>query len=283
MSGYIMHFNEIDSSSLPEVGGKGANLGEMSKAGFPVPQGFCITTSAYRDLLATSPEMDQLLDILGSLQADQMEEISKLGKQVRDHLQSLTVPARVQAAIIDAWKKTGEEKSYAVRSSATAEDLPAASFAGQQDTYLNVTGEERLLRAVQKCWASLFTDRAITYRARNGFDHRSVLLSVVVQQMIFPDVSGIMFTADPVSGHRGTVSIDAGFGLGEALVSGIVTADLYQVRKGRIIKKQIAAKKLATYAVPEGGAVSREIPPELQSQAALSDDKILELAVSVKG
>jgi pyruvate,water dikinase len=273
-----MHFNEIDSSSLPEVGGKGANLGEMSKAGFPVPQGFCITTSAYLDFLATSPEMERLFDLLGSLQADQLEEISKLGKQVRDHLQSLTVPAGVQAAIIDAWEKTGKEKAYAVRSSATAEDLSAASFAGQQDTYLNVTGEVQLLQAVQKCWASLFTDRAVTYRARNGFDHRSVLLSVVVQQMVFPDVSGIMFTADPLSGHRGTVSIDAGFGLGEALVSGIVTADLYQVRKGRIIKKQIAAKKMATYAAPEGGAVPRKLPPELQSQPALSDDRILELA-----
>ncbi|TEB13781.1 PEP/pyruvate-binding domain-containing protein [Pelotomaculum propionicicum] len=175
-------------------------------------------------------------------------------------------------------KKTGEEKAYAVRSSSTAEDLPTTSFAGQHETYLNVKGLGQLLQAVQKCWASLFTDQAIAYRARNRLDHRSVSLSVVVQQMVFPDVSGIMFTADPLSGHRGTVSIDAGFGLGEALVSGIVSADLYQVLKGRIIKKQIAEKKKVIYPTPEGGTAVKELPSGLQGQPALSDEKILELA-----
>lgn len=278
MTPYVLHFNEIDRTRLPDVGGKGANLGELSRAGFPVPRGFCITTRAYREFIAASPEMDRLLDSLDRLQPDQLDKISKLGKQVRDHLQTLPVPAGVQAAIVGAWKKTGEEKAYAVRSSATAEDLPTASFAGQHETFLNVKGQDQLLQAMQKCWISLFTDRAVTYRARNGFGHRLVSLPVVVQQMIFPDVSGIMFTADPLSGRRGIVSIDAGFGLGEALVSGIVSADLYQVRKGRIIKKQIGEKKMAIYAKPGGGTVTVELPPELQSQAALSDDKILELA-----
>jgi pyruvate,water dikinase len=156
--------------------------------------------------------------------------------------------------------------------------LPTASFAGQQETYLNIKGAEQLIDAVKKCWASLFTDRAIIYRANNGFDHRSVFLSVVVQQMVFPEVSGIMFTADPVTGHRHTVSIDAGFGLGEAIVSGIVTADLYKERDKQIIHKQIAKKEKGIFPLPHGGTETRKLPPELQQKQALPDQKILELA-----
>lgn len=278
MSDYVMHFNEVDRTNLLEVGGKGANLGEMSKAGFPVPSGFCITTSGYRDFIAASHEIDRLLDLLDQLKPDQPDEISKLGKLIRDHLLTIPIPQTIKSSIIDAWKIVGEEQAYAVRSSATAEDLPTASFAGQQETYLNLKGADQLLQAVRKCWSSLFTDRAIIYRIINGFDHRSVYLSVVVQQMVFPDVSGLMFTVDPVTGHRNITSIDAGFGLGEALVSGIVSADSYQVLKGQIVKKQIAEKKKAIYPVAEGGTVIQELAPELQNKQALSDDKILELA-----
>ena len=278
MSAYVMHFNEVDRTNLPEVGGKGANLGEMSKAGFPVPSGFCITTSAYRDFIAASNEIERFLDLLDQLKPNQQDEISKLGKLIRGHLLTIPIPQTIESSILDAWKIIGEEKAYAVRSSATAEDLPTASFAGQQDTYLNVKGADQLLQAVRKCWSSLFTDRAIIYRIKNGFSHRSVYLSIVVQQMIFPEVSGLMFTVDPVTGHRNTISIDASFGLGEALVSGIVSADSYQVREGQIVKKQIAEKKKAVYPVTEGGTVTRELAPELQNKQALSDDKILELA-----
>ncbi|MDD3318293.1 MAG: PEP/pyruvate-binding domain-containing protein, partial [Methanosarcina sp.] len=278
MSTYVMHFNEVDRINLPEVGGKGANLGEMSKAGFPVPSGFCITTSAYRDFIVASNEIERFLDLLDQLKPDQQNEISKLGKLIRDHLLTIPIPQIIESSILDAWKIIGGEKAYAVRSSATAEDLPTASFAGQQDTYLNVKGADQLLQAVRKCWSSLFTDRAIIYRIKNGFSHRSVYLSIAVQQMIFPEVSGLMFTVDPVTGHRNTISIDASFGLGEALVSGIVSADSYQVREGQIVKKQIAEKKKAVYPVTEGGTVTRELAPELQNKQALSDDKILELA-----
>ncbi|RPJ51269.1 MAG: phosphoenolpyruvate synthase, partial [Methanobacteriota archaeon] len=218
------------------------------------------------------------LDLLDRLKPDQPDEISKLGKLIRDHLLTIPIPQTIKLSIIDTWKTVGEEQAYAVRSSATAEDLPTASFAGQQETYLNVKGTDQLLEAVRKCWSSLFTDRAIIYRIINGFGHRSVYLSVVVQQMVFPDVSGLMFTMDPVTGHRNITSIDAGFGLGEALVSGIVSADSYQVRKGQIVKKQIAEKKKAIYPVTEGGTVIKELAPELQNKQALSDDKILELA-----
>ncbi|NLI13907.1 MAG: phosphoenolpyruvate synthase, partial [Peptococcaceae bacterium] len=199
MNPYVLHFNEIDSTRLPDVGGKGANLGEMSKAGFPVPRGFCITTAAYKEFIAASTGMDELLDMLDRLQPDQLDEIGKLGRRIRDYLQSVAIPETVKQAIIEGWQKSGEDREYAVRSSATAEDLLTASFAGQQETCLNVKGADQLLQAVRKCWASLFTDRSIVYRAQNGFDHRSLFLSVVVQQMVFPEVSGIMFTADPVT------------------------------------------------------------------------------------
>lgn len=263
---------------MPDVGGKGANLGEMSRAGFPVPPGFCITTRAYKEFIAAGTEMDGLLDMLDRLQPDQLDEISKLGRRIRDHLQSAAVPDTVKAAIIEGWQKSGENHEYAVRSSATAEDLPTASFAGQQETYLNVKGADNLLQAVRKCWASLFTDRSIVYRARNGFDHRGVFLSVVVQRMVFPEVSGIMFTADPVTGNRRVVSIDASFGLGEALVSGIVSADLYQVKVDKLIKKKIARKEIAIYARPEGGTEKAEITGDSQTVPSLSDVQAVRLA-----
>ncbi|TCS93947.1 phosphoenolpyruvate synthase [Hazenella coriacea] len=275
---YVLSFNEIDKSSLPYVGGKGANLGEMSKAGFPIPRGFCVTTATYRSILQTSNEIEDLFELLDPLKPDQLDSIRILGKQIRDHIESLTIPDNIWSAIVEEWKKTGIEAAYAIRSSATAEDLPTASFAGQQDTYLNVKGKEQILQAIQKCWASLFTDRAISYRMKNGFDHRSVFLSVVVQQMVFPEVSGIMFTAEPITGHRKTISIDASFGLGEALVSGIVSADLYQVRSGEIVKKQIADKKVAIYALPEGGTITKDLSKDKQKEQALPDEKIFELA-----
>ncbi|KLU59015.1 phosphoenolpyruvate synthase [Peptococcaceae bacterium CEB3] len=278
MEKYVLQFQAIDKSSLFYVGGKGANLGEMTKAGFPVPKGFCVTTWAYRSFIETSQEMAALFQQLDSLGYDSLEQISKLGQQIRGHLNSLLMLDKIQIEIMQAWEITGKDKGYAVRSSATAEDLPTASFAGQQDTYLNVCGLEQLLKAVQNCWASLFTDRAISYRAKNGFDHRSVYLSVVVQEMVLPEVSGIMFTADPVTGRRKTVSIDASFGLGEALVSGLVTADLYQVRFGKITQKRISSKKVAIYSAPEGGTVTQELPLEKQEAQALPDEQILNLA-----
>ncbi|RPJ70686.1 MAG: phosphoenolpyruvate synthase, partial [Alphaproteobacteria bacterium] len=151
MSVYVMHFSEVDRTNLLEVGGKGANLGELSKAGFPVPPGFCITTSGYRDFIAASREMGELLGLLDRLEPDQPDEIRKLGQRIRDHLLTIPIPQTIKSSIIDAWKTVGEEKAYAVRSSATAEDLPTASFAGQQETYLNVKGADQLLRAVQRC------------------------------------------------------------------------------------------------------------------------------------
>lgn len=278
MNPYVLQFDEIDGDSLPDAGGKGANLGELTNAGFPVPPGFCVTTGSYRAFVETSTEMKGFFVQLNELTLDSLDQIRAVGERIRNHLRSLPIPSGVRAAITSAWRKKGTEGAYAVRSSATAEDLPTASFAGQQETYLNVLGEEDLMEAVRNCWASLFTDRAIVYRLKNGFDHRDVYVSVVVQQMVFPEVSGIMFTADPISGHRSTVSIDAGFGLGEAFVSGMVSADLYQVRSGQIVKKQIEEKKKAIYGLPGGGTEIRGLPREQWKQQALPDETILELA-----
>lgn len=258
MDKFVLYFDEVDRASLPEVGGKVASLGEMARAGFPVPGGFCITTAAYRDFIGQ--ELDGLLGLLEGVRYDDLERIRDLGQRIRERIKSLTMPEDVRASITDALRTTGEDKPYAVRSSATVEDLPTASFAGQQETYLNVRGRERLLEAVRDCWASLFTDRAISYRARNGFDHRCVFLAVVVQEMVFPEVSGIMFTADPVTGRRKTIVVDASFGLGEALVSGLVTADHYEVRAGAITGKRISKKMLSIYPAPDGGTVKKDLP-----------------------
>jgi pyruvate,water dikinase len=278
MGPYTLSFDEVDGTRLPEVGGKGANLGELRRAGFPVPAGFCVTTAAYRDFVRTSGELDALLDALDRVTHEDLGTIGTLGARIRHHLEALAIPAGIRSAVLAAWRELGAQLAYAVRSSATAEDLPSASFAGQQDTFLNVRGEEPLLAAVRRCWASLFTDRAIAYRAKHAFRHRAVLLAVVVQRMVVPEASGIMFTADPITGRRKTVCIDASFGLGEALVAGLVTADLYQIRAGVIVTKRVSHKALAIRPLPDGGTLTEALPPEEQERQALPDDRILELA-----
>lgn len=278
MKPHILFFEQVDRSSLPFVGGKGANLGELSKAGFPVPSGFCVTTHAYREFIATSSEMALLMEALNAINPSDLNQLRELGKRIRTHLHQLEIPVQLRNEIVHAWKSLGKEYAYAIRSSATAEDLPTASFAGQQDTYLNIRGQDELLEYVQRCWSSLFTDRAISYRIQNGFDHRQVHLSVVVQRMVSPEVSGIMFTADPVTGNRKIVSIDASFGLGEALVSGIVSADLYQVKSDKLITRQIAKKEIAVYSNPEGGTTKVNIERARQTAPALSAEKAIELA-----
>ncbi|MDF2615103.1 MAG: phosphoenolpyruvate synthase [Clostridia bacterium] len=279
MSRYVLLFNEIDNIHLPEVGGKGANLGELSKVnGLYVPEGFCVTTEAYKRTLEFNSEIDLLQEQLSHLKADEREKISTISKRMREVIESAEIIKEIEETITSSITKLGEEYAYAIRSSATAEDLPTASFAGQQDTYLNIIGKEEIIKHVRKCWASLFTERAVTYRIQNHFDHRKVYLSVVVQRMIFPVSSGIIFTADPITSNRKVVSIDASFGLGEALVSGLVSADNYKVRDGRIIDKKISEKKVAIYAQERGGTEEREVKDEQRNAQTLSDEQILQLA-----
>lgn len=276
---YTLSFTEISKQDLPLVGGKGANLGEISKiSNVKVPPGFCITTEAYQYFVTASPALAGFLDQLNDLSSEDSDAVQLLGQRIRQHMESLSVPEEIRRQIGQAWQEAGRDYAYAVRSSATAEDLPGASFAGQQDTYLNIQGIDAIVDHVRKCWASLFSDRAIVYRSRNGFDHKKVLLAVVVQQMVFPEVSGIMFTADPINGNRKVVSIDASFGLGEALVSGMVTADLYKVKDNKILTKQIGDKRIAVYAAPEGGTRERTLPDEMPKCQALTDEQVLTLA-----
>src|SRR5215469_15441308 len=226
MSSYVLGFQDIDQTKRMLVGGKGANLGELSKMeGIRVPDGFCISTEAFKSIIGETPSMNALLDQLALLKVEDREKISELSAEIRRVIDQVAIPQDIHEEITRLLTRLGEKHACAVRSSATAEDLPTASFAGQQDTYLNLLGKEAILEHISKCWASLFTERAVTYRLQNGFDHKKVWLAVVIQKMIFPDASGIMFTADPISSNRKVLSIDASFGLGEALVSGIVNPD----------------------------------------------------------
>src|SRR5437868_5943214 len=278
MSSYVLGFQDIDQTKRMVVGGKGANLGELSKMeGIRVPDGFCISTEAFKSIIGETPSMNALLDQLALLKVEDREKISELSGEIRSVIEGVAIPEDIQEEITHFLSRLGEGNAYAVRSSATAEDLPTASFAGQQDTYLNIVGKEAILKHISKCWASLFTERAVTYRLQNGFDHRKVYLAVVVQKMVFPQVAGILFTADPVTSSRKVLSIDASFGLGEALVSGLVNADTYRVRNGEVIEKKISTKKLAMYALKDGGTYEQEIEPEKQNRQALTDEQILQL------
>ncbi|HEX5750386.1 MAG TPA: phosphoenolpyruvate synthase [Archangium sp.] len=278
MNAYVLGFHEIDRTKLKLAGGKGANLGELSGIkGIQVPAGFCVTTEAYQAMTRDNQGLARLLDELTHLKAEERERISGIGAKIRLAIERAPIPEGIAEEIAGALAKLGEQGAFAVRSSATAEDLPTASFAGQQDTYLNIIGEKAILAHVSKCWASLFTDRAIIYRMQNGFDHRKVQLCVVVQKMVFPRAAGILFTADPVTSNRKVVSIDAGFGLGEAMVSGWVNADSYKVRNGEIVDKKISTKKLAIHAAKGGGTSEQEIAPEQQNRQVLTDEQIQRL------
>jgi phosphoenolpyruvate synthase/pyruvate phosphate dikinase len=276
---YALALEEIDKTQVAVVGGKGAHLGELSRIeGIHVPAGFCVTTDAFRRIMADVPSIDGRLDRLSHLDPGDRQAIRTLSAEIRRALSRIAIPDDLAAAIARSVTRLDEHAAYAVRSSATAEDLPTASFAGQQDTYLNVVGLAAILEHISRCWASLFTERAVAYRLRNGFDHRLVHMAVVVQQMVFPQASGILFTADPVTSNRKVVSIEASFGLGEALVSGLVKADIYKVRDGDIVAKAVATKQRAIHASPGGGTQEQPIEPAQQDQPALTDAQVVWLA-----
>ncbi|HXB08129.1 MAG TPA: phosphoenolpyruvate synthase [Puia sp.] len=279
MKTYTLCFNEMDRTKVLVAGGKGANLGELSRIkGIRVPDGFCVTTEAYKKITENNQELDSLLDELTRLTAEDRKHLSEISARIRTAIERIPITKDIAEEIAGFLTKFGAKDAFAVRSSATAEDLPTASFAGQQDTYLNIIGKEAILRHITKCWASLFTERAVIYRLQNGFHHRKVLLSVVVQKMVFPQAAGVLFTADPVTSNRKVLSIDAGFGLGEAMVSGLVNPDIYKVCNGKVIDKKISTKKLAIYALKDGGTKEQEVGRESQNRQALTDEQILELA-----
>ncbi len=279
MGGEVLGFEAIDQSQVALVGGKGASLGELARIdGIRVPRGFCVTTDAFRRIIASGSGIDAALDRLTRLDPADRDGIRTVSAELREKIQAVAIPEDLAAAITAAVARLDEHAGYAVRSSATAEDLPTASFAGQQDTFLNVVGPAAILEHVSRCWASLFTERAVTYRLRRGIDHRQVQMAVVIQQMVIPQASGVLFTADPVNGNRKVATVDASFGLGEALVSGVVNPDVFKVRDDEIVERILASKHLAVEARPGGGTEQVAIDPGRQAQPALTDSQVLELA-----
>ncbi|HEX2181549.1 MAG TPA: PEP/pyruvate-binding domain-containing protein [Rubrobacteraceae bacterium] len=273
----VLPFGDLDRASLSLAGGKAANLGELIRAGLPVPPGFCVTTAAY-ELVAGGAGLDRTLDGLARTPAEDTKRLAELAAEAHDTLLAAPVPEHVAEAVAEAYRALGDGAPVAVRSSATAEDLPTASFAGQQDTYLNVVGEEPLIEAVRRCWASLWTDRAVSYRATNGIDPRSVHLAVAVQRMVEAEVAGVMFTADPVTGRRRRSVIDANPGLGEAVVSGAVNPDHFVVdtRSGDILERRPGDKRVAIRAQRGGG--TRRVELEEGEEPSLTDAQIRALA-----
>ncbi|MEM0329607.1 MAG: phosphoenolpyruvate synthase, partial [Nitrososphaerota archaeon] len=284
----ILWFEELGKEDVPLVGGKCANLGEMINAGIPVPPGFAITAYAYKRFIEETGIAQKIYDILDETITDprnpaQYEEASK---KIRKLIESTPIPKEIRDAIVEAYrelsKKIGVKDAYvAVRSSATAEDLPGASFAGQQETYLNVRGEDDLLESVRKCWSSLFTPRAIFYRTEKGFRHEKVLISVAVQKMVNSRSAGVMFTIHPVTGDRNIIVIESVWGLGEAIVSGAVTPDHFEVDKNtlRILAKNIVKKEVEYVRDPKTGkTIHAKVPPERQDTPSLTDEEVVELA-----
>ncbi|PZG23323.1 phosphoenolpyruvate synthase [Nonomuraea aridisoli] len=276
--GYVLGFAHIDSTNFADVGGKGVHLGELSRIeGISVPDGFCVTTDAFQRAVAAVPSIDAQLDLLSRVEPDDRAAIRTLSEDIRRGIEGVAVPDELVAEIGESLARLGEQAAYAVRSSATAEDLPTASFAGQQDSYLNIVGLPAILRHVRRCWASLFTERAVTYRSRNGFDHRKVRMAVVVQKMVFPDAAGILFTADPVTSNRKVATVEAGWGLGEALVSGLVSGDVYTVRDDEVVTAAVATKSMSVQASPGGGTQDAPVEPRRRTQPALTDAQVVRL------
>ncbi|MEU4171233.1 rifamycin-inactivating phosphotransferase [Streptomyces sp. NPDC026665] len=276
---YVLDLQEVDRTRIAAVGGKGAHLGSLSDIeGVRVPAGFCVTTDAFRRIMDGTPSLGDRIDALSRVDPDDREAIRRLSAQIRTAVEDTAVPGDIAAAITGALARHGDDRAaYAVRSSATAEDLPTASFAGQQDTYLNIVGRAEILRHISRCWASLFTERAVTYRRRNGIDDRTVHMAVVVQRMVFPEASGILFTADPVTGNRKVATVDAGFGLGEALVSGLVNPDVFKVRDDEVVERTIGSKQRAVQALPAGGTREVAIDERRREQPALTDEQAVRL------
>ena len=276
----VLWLYEIDKDDVPIAGGKGANLGELMRLGIPVPEGFVVDANTFREFIESTGLKDKILEILNKIDVNNTKELENASKTIRKMIEETPMPKEIEEEIRNAYRQLceelGEEVYVAVRSSATAEDLPSASFAGQQETYLNVKGEDEVVEKVKKCWSSLYTPRAIFYRVQQGFRHEDVSIAVVVQKMVNSEKSGVMFTSHPVTGEKIAI-IEAVFGLGEAIVSGEVTPDHYEYDRvqRKLIKVQIAEKKFMITR-KDGETVKVELG-EKGRERVLSDNEIEEL------
>jgi len=284
---YILWFDEIGMEDVPLVGGKSASLGEMTRrTGAPVPYGFATTADAYRYYLKENKLDKRMAEILEEIRdPNDTRALQSVGARIRKMVAKAEMPRDLEKEVVRAYKslakKIGDNDPFvAVRSSATAEDLPDASFAGQQETYLNVHTAEEVVEKVKECFASLFTDRAIFYRIQKGFDHMTVALSSAVQLMVYSKASGVIFTLDVANGDRSVVLVEAGYGLGEFIVQGTITPDEYHVRKTdlAIVKRNVPKKTIQLVRVPSGGTERKPVSPDLQDRQVLTDEQIKELA-----
>lgn len=275
----ILWLAEIKKEDIPSVGGKGASLGEMTGIGLPVPPAFVVTAQAFRKFLVNTGIENEIFSRLESIDVEDADALEKASEEVKAIVMSAKMPEDIRENTLSAYEKMGADAVVAVRSSATAEDLPDASFAGQQDTYLNICGEANLLEAVQKCWASLYGARAIYYRVKQGFDHSAVDIAVVIQKLIYSEKSGVMFSSHPVTGEPATI-IEASWGLGEAVVSGMVSPDnyIFDTRSGNVMDRYIATKEIEI--LPDGDHGTKEVPVPADRRTApvLSDAEISKLA-----
>ncbi|OYT61453.1 MAG: phosphoenolpyruvate synthase, partial [Thermofilum sp. ex4484_15] len=284
----ILWFEELGKEDVPLVGGKNANLGEMIKAGIPVPPGFAVSAYAYKRFIEETGIKDKIYSIINEVITDRAkpELYEEASKRIRRLIETTPMPKDIEIEIRENYRKlcqrVGKEKEYvAVRSSATAEDLPDASFAGQQETYLNVVGEDEVIEKVRRCWSSLFTPRAIFYREQKGFKHEKVLISVAVQKMVNAKAAGVMFTLHPVTGDRSKIVIEGNWGLGEAVVSGSVTPDEWIVDKNNleIVEERIVEKKVEYVRDSvTGKTIEAEVPPERRKQPCLKPEEVRKLA-----
>ena len=275
---YIKWFKDLDKEDIPIAGGKGANLGEMTQAGIPVPPGFVVLSSAYFEFLEKNGLRPKIHQILSTTDATDPAQLTPAAAKIQKIMGQATVPPEVAKEIFLAYAKIGSRAPVAVRSSATAEDLPDASFAGQQESYLNVSGDANVVDRVKACWVSLFGARAIFYRQEQKFDHFKVGIAVPIQKMIQSEVSGVMFTVDPISHDRDKIVIEAAWGLGDYIVQGVVTPDHYEISRasGKIITKTVSKQEIMETRSNQG-VKEVKIPSKLQEKQKLSDEKIIKV------
>jgi pyruvate,water dikinase len=272
-------FSDLSRHDVPLAGGKGANLGDMVQAGMPVPPGFVVPAPAYQEVLECNCLNDKILSLLHGLDCSDSGQLRGVESRIRALFHDCVIPDHSRQAILDCYRSLGYNLAVAVRSSATAEDLAGASFAGQQETFLNVSGEEALLNAVRKCWSSLFTSQAIFYRSQQGFDDTQVSMAVVIQRMINSAKSGVSFTVEPVMRNPHQMVIECVWGLGEGIVSGTITPDHYRVNREtyELVFEFVPEKKIMYSREEGGGVVIQDVPPEMVSARVLAEDELRQL------
>jgi pyruvate, water dikinase len=280
MTKLCMGFSEISRCDVPIAGGKGANLGDMVQAGLPVPPGFVITSEAYRRMLISSQLDDTIREMLASIDWDNNQALIEMENQIRSLFDTVTMDPDLRREILACYHTLGDNTPVAVRSSATAEDLACASFAGQQSTYLNVYGDDELIKTVMQCWSSLFTCQAIYYRHRNGFDGIFVTMAVVVQKMVNSEKAGVIFTVDPVSRNPYQAVIEGVYGLGEGIVSGTITPDHFKIDREthEICFKFLAPKTVMYTRDCCCGICEVPVPDEWKQHPVLNETELCQLA-----